>query len=214
MLVKYSIQHRPGVKHGNADALSRRPDPEETGGSSKVTRLGHSEEDDDSRGSWSGEEPAFAAPEYGDTEHGGRAGEAPKDPVVWEVTPNVTSECGEQWADPGHGWCRVAGTDEAGPGVEPRLVEQLSQSEAESGGSQGKAEGTPEGSTPTDPDVQDAQLTVKRPTDIVFATQPEANIHQSLERKLGILDACIGRSTALRGSFGLPLAPSGFCLRL
>ena len=80
MLVKYSIQHRPGVKHGNADALSRRPDPEETGGNSKVTGLGHSEEDDDSGGSWSGEEPTFAAPEYGDTEHGGRAGEAPKDP--------------------------------------------------------------------------------------------------------------------------------------
>ena len=158
MLVKYSIQHRAGVKHGNADALSRRPDPEEAGGSSKVTGLRHSEEDDDNGGSWSGEEPAFAAPEYGDTEHGGRAGEAPKDPVVREVTPNVTSECGEQWADPGHGWCRVVGTGEAGPGVEPRLVEQLSQPEEESGGSQGTAERTPEGSTSTGLDIQDAQL--------------------------------------------------------
>jgi len=65
----FSIQHRPGVKHGNANALSRRPDPEETGGS-EVIRLGHSEEDNDSGGRWSGEESAFAAPEYGDTEHG------------------------------------------------------------------------------------------------------------------------------------------------
>jgi len=152
MLVKYSIQHRPGVKHGNADALSRRPDSEDTGGS-EVTRLGHSEEDDDSGGRRSGEEPAFAAQEYGDTEHGGRAGEAPKDPVVREVTPNVTSECGERRADPGLGWCRVAGT-----GVEPWLVEQLTQPEAESGGSQQVSEETPEEDTPTDPDIQDAQL--------------------------------------------------------
>ena len=97
---------------GNADALSRRPDSEDTGGS-EVTRLGHSKEDNDSGGRRSGEEPTFAAPEYGDTEHGGRARDAPKDRVVWEVTPNVTSECGEQWADPGLGWCRVAGTGEA-----------------------------------------------------------------------------------------------------
>jgi len=69
MLVKHSSQHRPGVKHGNADALSRRPDSEDIRGS-KVTQLGHSEEDDDSRGRRPGEEPAFAAPEYGDTEHG------------------------------------------------------------------------------------------------------------------------------------------------
>ena len=131
--------------------------PEEAGGS-KVTQLGHSKEDNDSGGRRSGEEPAFAAPEYGGTEHGGRAGVAPKDPVVREVTPNVTSECGEQWADPGLGWCRVAGTGEADPGVEPRLVEQLTQPEAESGGSQREAGGPPEEDTPTVPDVQDAQL--------------------------------------------------------
>ena len=85
MLVKFGIQHRPGVKHGNADALSQRPDPEDAGGS-KVTQLGHSEEDNYSGRRWSGEEPAFAAPEYGDTEHGGRAGEVPKDPVVREYS--------------------------------------------------------------------------------------------------------------------------------
>ena len=112
-----------------------------------MTRQGHSEEDDDSGGRRSGEEPAFAAPEYGDTEHGGRAGVVPKDPVVREVTPNVTSECGEQWADPGLGWCRVAGTGEAGLREEPRLVEQLIQPEAESGESQRVAEEAPEGDT-------------------------------------------------------------------
>ena len=37
-------------------------------------------------------------------------------------------------------------------------MEQLTQPEAESGGSQGLAGGTPEGDTPTDTDVQDAQL--------------------------------------------------------
>ena len=46
MLVKYSIQHRPGVKHGNADALSRRPRTDSTG-DSEVTRQGHSGEDND-----------------------------------------------------------------------------------------------------------------------------------------------------------------------
>ena len=61
-------------------------------------------------------------------------------------------------ADPGHGWCRVVGTGEAGPGEEPRLVEQLTQPEAESGDSQRVAGGTPEEATPTDPTVQDAQL--------------------------------------------------------
>ena len=37
-------------------------------------------------------------------------------------------------------------------------MEQLSQPEEESGGSQEKAEGTPEGSTSSDSDVQNAQL--------------------------------------------------------
>ena len=89
---------------------------------------------------------------------GGRAGEAPKDPVVREATPNVTSECGERRADPGLGRCRVAGTKEAGLREEPRLVEQLTQPEAETGVSQGKAAEPSESSTPTDPYVQDAQL--------------------------------------------------------
>ena len=66
------------------------------------TAQGH-KMDGDRGGSWSGMEPSIAAAEYGDTEHRGRAGVAPKDPVVREVTPNVTSEYGEQWADPGLG---------------------------------------------------------------------------------------------------------------
>ena len=37
-------------------------------------------------------------------------------------------------------------------------MEQLTQPEAETGGSQGKAAGPSEGSTPTDSGVQDAQL--------------------------------------------------------
>ena len=53
---------------------------------------------------------------------------------------------------------QVAGTGEADPGVEPWLVEQLTQPEAESGGSQGLAGGTPEGNTPPDSEVQDAHL--------------------------------------------------------
>ena len=54
--------------------------------------------------------------------------------------------------------CRVAGTGEAGLGEEPRLVEQLTQPEAEFGDSLRVAKGPPEEETPTIPDVQDAQL--------------------------------------------------------
>jgi len=122
-----------------------------------LTEQGQIGEDDDRGGSRPGEEPAIAAPEYGDTEHGGRAGVAPKDHISRWGIPNVIAECREQWADPGHGWCRVAGT-EAGPGEEPRLVEQLTTSEEESGGSQRVAKGPPEEEAPTVPDIQDAQL--------------------------------------------------------
>jgi len=41
-----------------------------------------------------------------------------KDPVSRLGTPNVIAEHREQWADPQHGWCRVAGTDDE-PGEEP-----------------------------------------------------------------------------------------------
>ena len=119
LLVKYSIQHRPGAKHGNADALSRRSRTDSTR-DTEVTGQSHFGEDDRG-GRRPGEEPAIAAPEYGDTEHGGRASVAPKDPVSRWGTTNVNAECREQWADPGLGWCRLAGT-EADPGEEPRLV--------------------------------------------------------------------------------------------
>ena len=111
------------------------------------TVQGH-EMDGDRGGSWSGVEPSIAAPEYGDTEHGGRAGVVPKDPVVREVTPNVTSEYGEQWADPGYGWCRVAGTDDD-PGVETRRKEV--------GGRQRVANIPVEGPAPAPPNIVDAQ---------------------------------------------------------
>ena len=89
-------------------------------------------------------------------EHGGSAGVAPKDPVSRLGVRNVNAEHGELWADPGPGWCRVAGTGE-GPGEETRLVEQLT-SEEESGDSQRVAKRTPEAQAPTTPDIQDAQL--------------------------------------------------------
>jgi len=157
MLVKHSIQHQPGAKHGNADALSRRPRTDSTR-DSEVTRQSHSREDNDRGGRRTGVELAFAAPEYGDTEHGGRAGVAPKDRVSREGAPTATTEHGEQWADPGLGWCRVAGTGEADPREEPRLVEQLTQSEADSRESQRVAKGPQEEAAPTVPDIQDAQL--------------------------------------------------------
>ena len=82
---------------------------------------------------------------------------APKDPVSRWGTPNVNAECREQWADPGPGWCRVAGT-EADPGEELRLVEQLTTSEEESGDSQRAAKGPLEEEAPTIPNVPDAHL--------------------------------------------------------
>jgi len=102
-------------------------------------------------------DPAIAAPEYGDTEHGGRAGVAPKDPVSQLGAPNAIVEHREQWADPGHGWCRVAGTDDD-PGEEPWLVEQLTTSNEESGERQRVANIPAEGQALVAPNIPDAKL--------------------------------------------------------
>ena len=155
LCVKYGLQHRSGAKQGNADALSRRPRNDSIG-ESQPTNQGQIG-DNDTGGSGSGVEPDIVAPEYGDTEHGGGAGVVPKYPVSQLGASNVIAAHREQWVDPGHGWCRVVGTED-GPGEEPRLVEQLESSDEESGERQKVANICAEGQAPATPNISDAQL--------------------------------------------------------
>ena len=159
MWVPYGLTHHPGVKHGNADALSRRPEYMVADTASATVQ---GDLDNDRGGSWSFVEPSGKSPKVRRAEVREKPGEEPKDPVRWVGTPNVTAEYSEFEPRSGHGWCRVAGTNDD-PGEETPVVEDLSPAEesAEDGSvSQRTAKNPMEGPAPVTgtPNVAEEQL--------------------------------------------------------